>query len=241
MIADGDFDIPSVYMTDTVGRRVAQHGGQEVQLHSVAERIPATGCNVVALKGGDSGRRVVLFAHIDAWIGTPGATDDAGGISVLLLLAELLAGYAGSLGIEIVAMNGEDYYSAPGEKLWLEQNDSVFGEIVLGINLDDVGYHKGKTAYSLYHCPPGIEASIRGVFSAHPEMVVGEPWYQGDHGLFLMNQVPALAITSERMAELMRDICHTPKDTPEIVESAKLVDTALALRDLVLHLERLGP
>ena len=60
----------------------------------------------------------------------------------------------------------------------------------------------------------------------------------GDHGFFLMNQIPALAITSELLTELMAEITHTPKDRPEIVELAKLAKVALALRDVLLHLNQ---
>ena len=111
---------------------------------------------------------------------------------------------------------------------------------MLGINLDDIGYHKGSVAYSLYDCPAHMADSIRRLFSAHPGLVEGGPWYQGDHGLFLLNQRPALAVTSELLAELMAEITHTPKDTVEIVDPAKLVTVALALRDLLLHLDRPG-
>jgi aminopeptidase YwaD len=52
-----------------------------------------------------------------------------------------------------------------------------------------------------------------------------------------MNQRPALAITSELLAELMSEITHTPKDRPEVVDPARLVKVAQALRDL---LSRLG-
>jgi aminopeptidase YwaD len=77
LIEDGDFDIPSVYMTDEEGNRLAEHAGKEISLHSRANRIPAQGCNVIARKGANPNRRVVLFAHIDARIGTPGANDNA--------------------------------------------------------------------------------------------------------------------------------------------------------------------
>lgn len=237
LFEDGDFDIPSVYMTDEEGNRLAEHAGQEVSLQSRAQRIPAKGCNVIARKGADPNRRVVLFAHIDSRIGTPGASDNASGVVVLLLLAELLADYAGNLGLKMVAMNGEDYYANPGEQQWLRLNEGRFDEILLGINVDDVGYHKGKVAYSLYDCPSELASSIHEVFSGYTDLTEGEPWYAGDHGLFLMNQRPALAITSELLMELMAEITHTPKDTPEILDSAKLVHFAAALRDLLLHLD----
>ena len=130
LLVDGDFDIPSVYMTAEEGSRLASHVGQRVALESRATRIPATGCNIIASKGGRSGRRIVVFAHIDAWLGTPGAGDNASGTVVLLLLAELLAGYAGGLGIELVAMNGEDYYANPGELQWLALNAGRFTDIL---------------------------------------------------------------------------------------------------------------
>ena len=237
LIEDGDFDIPSVFMTEEEGDRLAEMAGQEVSVVIQARRIPARGCNVIARKVADPACRVVLFAHIDAKYGTPGAIDNATGTVVLLLLAELLADYTGRLGVEIVALNGEDYYSNPGEQLYLEMNAGRFGEILLGINLDGVGYMYGKTAYSLYGCPPPLAGLIRNVFSAHQDLVEGEPWVQGDHGLFVMNQRPALALTSERVFEIMAEIVHTSKDTPEIVASAQLSASALALRDLILQLE----
>jgi hypothetical protein len=35
----------------------------------------------------------------------------------------------------------------------------------------------------------------------------------------------------------MAEITHTPQDRPEIINSTKLVTVALALHDLLLHLE----
>jgi aminopeptidase YwaD len=236
LFEDGDFDIPSVYMTDHEGALLARYAGAAVSLESRAHRIPSSGCNVNARKG-SSPNRVVLFAHIDARIGTPGANDNASGIIVLLLLAELLADFERGLEIELVAMNGEDYYSNPGEQQYLELNAGRFDEIILGINLDDVGYHRGRVAYSLYGCPSELAGAIHDVFSAQEGLVEGEPWYQGDHGLFLMNQRPALAITSELLEELMAEYTHTPKDTPEIVDTEKLIMLASALNDLLMRIE----
>jgi aminopeptidase YwaD len=239
LFEDGDFDIPSVYMTEEEGSRLARCEGQGVVLDIRANRIPAEGCNVIGRKGANPHRRVVLFAHIDAKEGTPGATDNATGIVVLALLAELLADYSGDLCLEIVALNGEDYYSAPGEMDYLRRNAGRFDEIVLGINIDGAGYCEGRTAYSTYDCPPQIEGCIQQAFSRHSEMVEGERWYQSDHSLFLMNQRPALAITSQRFMELLTTVAHTPKDHPGIVDPTKLVDIASALNDLLLCLHRL--
>ena len=241
LIEDGDFDIPSVFMTEAEGERLAHLSGREVRLQSTAIRRPSAGCNVVARKRGRDTRRVVLFAHIDSRIGTPGANDNASGVITLLLMAELMAEYSGRVGIEMVAMNGEDYFSNPGEHLYLSMNAGKFEEILLGINLDDLACHRGKTAYSLYNCPANIGGTIHKAFSSYGNLIEGEPWYQGDHGLFLIHNTPALAITSELLHELMAEITHTPKDTPEIIEPSKLVDVAHALRDLIVQLDQLEP
>ncbi|OGO35960.1 MAG: hypothetical protein A2W35_19060 [Chloroflexi bacterium RBG_16_57_11] len=237
LLEDGDFDIPSVFMAEAEGNHLAAHAGEEACVRISAKRSPASGCNVVASKG-DPARRVVLFAHIDAKDGTPGAIDNAAGSVVLLLLAELLADYTGELGVEIVAMNGEDYYSVPGEKLYLELNQDRFGEIVLGINIDGPGYIEGKSAYSLYNCPSELDLAVRETLSTYPGLVEGEPWYQGDHGLFLLHQRPVLVITSEQVLELERNIVHSVKDRPEIVDPSKLAELALALHDLIVLLDR---
>lgn len=237
LIEDGDFDIPSVYMTEEEGARLARYEGREVVLELEAERLPAKGRNVVARKGSDFGRRVVVCAHIDAKKGTPGALDNATGVVVLLLLAELLQDYSGKIGLEIVALNGEDYYSAAGEMLFLQDNEDRFDEIMLAINMDGAGYQQGNTAYSLYGCPPEIAGAIQQVFSAQKGMIEGQPWYQSDHAIFVQQQRPALAITSDAFDELWTNVAHTARDKPEIVDPGKLVDIALALRDLLLDLD----
>lgn len=237
LIEDGDFNLPSVYMTEGEGEKLAACKGDMASLEVNAVRVPSRGCNVVACKGNDSGQKISILAHIDSKQGTPGAVDNAGGTVVLLLLAELLREYNGDLKVEIVALNGEDYYSNPGQMLYLQENAGKFPEIALGINIDGVGLYEGKTAFSLYDCPGGMGEAIRRAFSFREDMVEGSPWYQGDHGLFILNRRPALALTSENMEKLL-EIAHTPGDHIGVVDHQKLVDTAEILSQLLLDLNR---
>jgi aminopeptidase YwaD len=237
LLEDGDFDIPSVYMKDTMGARLAEHAGSIASLDIRAQRIPSEGYNVIARKGPDARRKVVVFAHIDAKEGTPGALDNAGGTAVLLLLAELLTHYEGDLGLEIVALNGEDYYSNPGQQQFLRRHQTAFEDILLGINLDGIGYHQGTSAYSCYNLPSDLADLAAQAFAAYPDLAEGDPWYQGDHSILLMNERPAIALTSERIFALLTDVVHTPKDRPEIVATERLVNAAYALRDLLVKIE----
>lgn len=236
LFEDGDFNIPSAYLTEEAGRRLARHIGEAASLTIRAMRTPAQGCNVTALKGANSEQRVICFAHIDAKKGTPGAIDNAGGVVVLLLLADLLADYAGSTAIELVALNGEDYYSAPGEQDFLTRNADRFAEIALGINIDGVGYHKGRTSYSFYECPEHLSQKIGGIFADYIGLTEGEPWYQGDHMLFVLNRRPTLAFTSECVSELMQKYVHTARDDVTIVAPHKLAELAVALHRMLLSI-----
>ena len=55
LIEDGDFDIPSAYMTEEEGQKLAVYAGREVNLEIRASRSMAEGFNVVARRGGGRG------------------------------------------------------------------------------------------------------------------------------------------------------------------------------------------
>ncbi len=233
LINDGDFDMPSVYCTDVIGEKIAAKTGEKFRLKVEAKRIPTTACNVIACKNPAAQKKITLCAHIDAVENSPGASDNASGVVVLLLLAEMLKDYTGQMGIEIVAFNGEDYYSVPGQMDYLHRYSDKFQQILVAINIDDVGYSKGKTAYSFYGCPTEIQQKAHAAFDTHTGILEGEQWYQGDHMIFAQNQKPTIAVTSDKVAELMATITHSPKDTVEIIDCGKLVELASALENLV--------
>jgi aminopeptidase YwaD len=192
-------------------------------------RIPAKGCNVSARSEGSSEERIVCCAHIDSKQDTPGALDNATGVVTLLLLAKLAREYKSRLGLEILALNGEDHYSAAGEIEFLRRAGDQISNVWLAINLDSPGYKEGKTAYSLYGCPKNVEKTLRQVFERYPDIISGDPWYQSDHSIFIQNGRPAVAITSEQLQLLTCDITHTPLDQIDLVDPRKLVELAEAL------------
>lgn len=234
LIEDGDFDIPSVYIKDVDGIRLAALDGETAVLRIEAQRISSTGCNVIARKGGRGPFRLIYCAHIDAKEGTPGALDNAAGIVTLLLLAERLQSYEGGIPIEIVALNGEDYYAASGEVEYLRSSLGPASDILLAINIDGAGYVKGHTAFSFYGVSDDYVRPIRFQFSKYPGLVEGESWYQSDHSLFIQQGVPAMAFTSDQFDILWSEIAHTPADRPDIVSLQKLVELSSALYDLTV-------
>lgn len=238
LFEDGDFDIPSVFIKDVVGKQLASHAGEIVRLRFDSRRIPATACNPVASTGHKDGPWILVSAHIDAKKDTPGALDNASGVVVLLALAELLAEYTGRHRIELVAFNGEDYYSVPGQMQYLANLGDQMDEIELVINLDGAGYKDADIAYSFYNCPDELKQTAANVFSRSPGLIEGESWAQGDHSMFTMEGRSAIAITSTNFAWLCQEITHTAKDSSDLVDVEKLAQTARAIYELVLSLSR---
>ena len=236
LIVDGDFDIPSLYCTASVGTELASMRGETFQVKIEARRVPSMASNVIAHLNPGAADKIVISAHIDAYEDSPGASDNASGTVVLLLLAEMIANYGGDKCIEIAAFNGEDHYSAAGQMDYVKRYGSEFNRIVLAVNIDDVGYHKGKSAYSFYECSPQLEMGIEDTFQRFDGLLKGKPWFNGDHMIFVQDRVPSIAFTSENMPELMRTVTHTPLDTPDIIDPHKLVEVAQSLDALIRSL-----
>lgn len=238
LIEDGDFDIPSVYMTEEEGLRLLEYAGETVILNSDSRRVQGAGCNVIACKGRDPQGRIVITAHIDAKKGTPGALDNASGVVILLLLAELLKDYQGNRTIELVALNGEDYYAVPGQMRYIQQNQDRFHEIALNINIDGAGYKEGPSAFSFYNLPDDTLRKIKAAMAKFDGIKEGAQWVQGDHSIFIQYGCPAMAVSSQWFTEHIdsQEITHTPKDNFDLIDCQKLVEIARALSLITLSL-----
>ncbi|MGP3779600.1 M28 family peptidase [Halanaerobium saccharolyticum] len=235
LIEDGDFDIPSVYMTAETRRKLLAQEGKEVSLKSNSKRIAGPGYNVIGIKGKNKSQRIVITAHIDAKKGSPGAIDNATGAAVLLILAELLQDYDGNKLIELAAFNGEDYYSVPGQMAYIRDNQNNFDNIILNINIDGAAYKIGSTSFSTYDLDPSLEKKMEELITSYPGIVRGSKWAQGDHSIFLQYGVPAVAISSRWFIDNIetQQITHTEKDNLEIVAPAKIIEIAKALNQFI--------
>jgi len=235
LIEDGDFNIPSVYMTEEEGKELISVIGKKVFLESKSKRIPGKGYNVIATKGIKNSNRIVVTAHIDAKKGTPGAIDNATGVIILLLLADLLKDYDGDNIIELVAFNGEDYYAVSGQMNYIKANQEIFNEIMLNINIDGAGFKEGLSAFSLFELPEVLYKITHEVIRQYSGITEGAHWSQGDHSIFLQYGVPAIAVSSKWFVDNIngQEITHTPKDNIEIVDCMRLIEISQALNSLI--------
>jgi aminopeptidase YwaD len=237
LFEDGDLDISNAYLQDTDGERLLAYAGQRVRLRLESRRMPAVGEHVVARLAGSGEGRVVLTAHIDSRRGSPGGLDNGSGVATLLGVAKLLADAPTHHGVEIVPFNGEDDYANPGELLWIEENEGHFGDIVLGINVDDSSQRGTLNHVSFYDCPPEIEVVVRQAMERSAHIEAGPQWYQGDHMILGMYGRPAVAIASSEMAEFMALYAHSERDVPELADPALMAETARFIAEVVQGLD----
>ena len=237
MFEDGDFDIPNVFMKDTEGEKLLPFDGQQLRLESRATRIHGTAFNVIGRKPGQEKGRIVITAHIDAKQGTPGALDNATGVTVLLLLSEMLKDSQLKHSVELVAFNGEDYYAASGQMKYIEQQTNGFDDILLNINIDGVGYKEGASAFSAFGLPEVIQDAFQAIIKKNSNIIEGPPWYQGDHSIFLQHGRPAIAVTSEWILQNMetQNITHTERDNLSIIDHRKVVEAATGINELLVQ------
>ena len=238
-IEDGTVEVAAAAVGPHVGRQLLAHVGQEATVNVRASRRPARAANVLARRGPQD-RRVTVVAHVDTKPGTPGALDNGTGVVALLMVAQALAAepFDGDIGIELLAVNGEDCYAAPGEVAYLQ--DADLDEVVLAINFDAVGLPHGPTAWSLYECPSELESLLRRELVDRPGLVEGPPWFQSDHAIFAMKGRPALAMTSADVATALAQVAHAPTDTPDQVDIGAVQDAAAAAAGAVAALVRSG-
>ncbi len=128
----------------------------------------------------------MFTAHIDAYEDSPGALDNAAGVVVLMLLAEMLSDYQGNMGFEIVAFNGEDHYSAGGQMDYLSRYGGELSKIALVVNLDDLGYKEGKIipTPSIPARNPLRKKTEENISTSMTISFTATLWFQGDHMIF---------------------------------------------------------
>ncbi|HCC37478.1 MAG TPA: Zn-dependent exopeptidase M28 [Treponema sp.] len=234
IIADGDFNIPCAIVSAEQLDVFKQSASRRAKLTINAERIPSKAHNVIAAYGKQS-EKVCFSAHIDTKPTTPGALDNASGVSALLTFAESLSGKEFPFQIEIVLFNGEDYYSTPGEIAFMS---SLSTEYRLAVNVDGIGLKNSATSVSFYSCAPEIENRIMKRVEQTTGIERIDPWPMGDHMLFASCGIPTVAITASDIFSLMGSVLHSPDDNMEKIDIDILSSTARFLESCADGWER---
>lgn len=240
LIEDGDFDIPNAYTSDTVGAQLAPLAALDAHLSIDSRRVLRRARQVIGARGPSGAPRAVVIAHIDSKGGSPGALDNATGVAALLGIARLLEEYDGPYRVELLPMNGEDYYANSGEHLWVADNEGRWGEIMGAVNMDAIGARGAGTALSMYGVSERGRELIHRVIRRYPGVTIGEPWYESDHSIVVGVGRPAIALTSTSFRELCATVTHTEKDTLDLVDPTVVARVSEFVADLVRCLPAIG-
>lgn len=234
VVEDGDFELPSLLVSQAEGERLRSVANRLASLEIQVVRRPTRAANVIARRySTDSSRKMVLTAHFDTKPGTPGALDNASGVAVLLALSPLVTTKFLDFDLEFVALNGEDHYSAAGEVAYLEAYRHDFKRLLLAVNVDGVGLKGSPTALAYFGVPAELQEILESARQGFRSLEVIEPWQQGDHMLFVAQAVPALALTSTRIFELLDRVVHTPQDNYDLLDLNVIWESALYLSEVL--------
>ncbi len=240
LIEDGDFDLPNAYTTDVIGEQLLPLAGKTAELTIDSKRFTLPARQLTARRGPQGAPRAIVMAHIDSKGGSPGALDNATGVAALLGTARLLADYDGPYLVELIPMNGEDYYASTGEHLFVAANEGRWDELLGTVNMDAIGSRGASTAVSMYAVSERGSELIHRVVRRHGTVSLGEAWYESDHSIVAGHGRPAVAMTSTDFRRLCETVTHTDKDTLELVDPAIVADAAEFVADLVRSLPAVG-
>ena len=232
LIEDFDLEIPSVTVTASSGLRLLERVGENVHLRIVARRVPSHSANVVGRLPGAHPEKIVLCAHYDTKVDTPGAYDNAAGVAVLLTLVQRLAQTDHRYTLEFVAFSGEEIYGL-GDMEYARRLEGGFHQIAAAINFDGIGPRLAANSIAVFSASQDFESLVKSLSWAYPGVVEVEPWPASDHYIFYSNGVPSIALSSVGV----RDIYHTPWDTVDWISPEKLAEVVSLSEDIVEALD----
>jgi Zn-dependent M28 family amino/carboxypeptidase len=235
-------------------REIVREALRQAGLDPEEQRIGVTqGANLVAAIPGDVDRWVLVAAHYDH-LGAdgktfyPGADDNAAAVAILVETARALAAKrAGGRGVIVAAFDAEEppHYltNTMGSAWWAAHPRVPLERIDTMVCMDLVGHALGPEGL-----PPGVRSSLfalgaersigtsalvdsltkseDGVIVRRADAEVVPPL--SDYDAFWKRGVPFLFLTCGRSARY-----HTPADTPEHLDFAKMRATARWLERFV--------
>ena len=234
LIEDFDLDIPSVTVTAPSGLKLLKNPGAIVQMKIATRRSPSHTANVIGRLKGELPERIVLCAHYDSKVDTPGAYDNAAGVGVLLTLAEVLSKRKHRHTLEWIAFTGEEG-AGLGDMEYARRIGDGFDQVSTAMNFDGVGPFTGTTTVASFSASQALEALIDEKIGNYPGVIRVEPWPASDHYIFYSHGTPSIAFTSKGI----RDIYHTPSDTFEWISGEKLAEATQLALDLIEVLDNM--
>lgn len=224
--------------------------------------------NIIATKKGKSEKIIIVGAHYDSVIGSPGADDNASGVSGLLELANLLKEESFSKTVKFIAFTNEEppffLTSDMGSQVYVREAEKKREDIEAMLCLESLGYYSDKKGSQTYPFGLSLFYPDRGDFIG----VVGDlrskklvrdtkeilekrnVKTQSLVGLGFL--VPAIEFSDNSSfwragykAVMITDTAfyrnpyyHTYQDTPDKLDYKKLKELIIGLKDVIIELAK---
>ena len=225
VIEDWDFPIPSATVAAAAGRELMQgiSSGSRIRLRIDSNSRPGRAAHVIGRKRNQGEQRIVLCAHFDTKIDTPGAVDNAGGTAALLALADMLVSKKLPVGLEFVAFNAEEYGGTQNDSdLYFQHYGDRLGTVLAAVNMDGIGYSVSSNNVATFAASDALTGEVERLLQGFPRMHWTEPWPQSNHSSFAFRGVPSVALSSGAW-----EVAHRPEDSLEWVSPEKLSEAAI--------------
>ncbi|MGI5837453.1 MAG: M28 family metallopeptidase [Chloroflexota bacterium] len=232
LIEEWDLAIPSATVPPEAGLALLDWGERPVRLKIVTRSTPSHAATLLGSKAGDRAERLVLCAHYDTKVRTPGALDNASGIAVLLALAEELADRKLDTGLVFAAFADHEYFIT-GNGGYEARIGLKGDEILAAINMDGAGYRLGANTVALMAASDDFKANLDTLMKRHSGTIWTEPWPQSDHSSFSWWGIPSVAISSVGGLACS----HTPADAIELVGLDRLAEAASLVAEIIESLQ----
>lgn len=230
---DEHFTLPSATVNVDVGRELLNNIGSEVHLRIETQSEQSHVTTIVGRTDPESAERIVICAHYDTKVGTPGAYDNGTGMAALLQLAEMLPKRNLPVAFEFVAWADEEY-GAHTDTAYAAK--ASYNDMLCVINIDGIGLLTENTTVTMMAQSDAFEQAVRKTTNAYPGVVWVDPWIQSNHATYAMRGVPAIALTS-----LTWERAHQADDTVDWVSEAKLNEAIALITDIITAIHKQSP
>jgi hypothetical protein len=233
--------IPGVIVSDAWARTLIFElgiGGTEISIDHAADYEPVESANIVGmLRGREPASSVVVGAHYDTQLDSPGACDNASGVAALLEIAATFAAQVEPLRSIIFVAFADEEHGCVGSTTFCRVHKQELGSIVAMVNLDALGWAlPGRRA--LYADPAIRDLAFRVASSCGwtPEEELEAGLFPGsDYNPFIDAGVPAAFYWQYPPNH---PYYHSLGDRPELMNVSAVAETATVAASLVDRLAR---
>jgi aminopeptidase YwaD len=234
LVEDFDLDLPSVTVSARSGLELLKRSGEQVHMCIHTRSAPSRSANVLGHWQGESPEKIVICAHYDTKVDTPGAYDNASGVAAILTLCECLKDRLAKPRhtFEWVAFSGEEIYGL-GDMTYARHISNDFSQIITALNIDGIGPLTSSNSIAVFSANQRFSDMVDRLAAGYPGFVRIDPWPASDHYIFYSHGVPSIAMTGVGI----KDIYHTPADSLEWISPVRLQEAVRLAMDILVELD----